>query len=144
MCSWESNGDDMSASATHHAELPLGVDKGRDGKGGHGAGAQGEVGVDQSSHLSVALSSSSGVKAWPEKPEEDGANHGEQIAGPVSSLLLAGGRGPVVEDARDSEAEVCAEHVNKDRVPGIHCAYVVSADDFVDIEEDNFNHRHQN
>ena len=52
----------------------LWVDQGRDGKGGHAACTEGEVGVDQGSHLRVPLCSGSGVKAWPEDPEERGSH----------------------------------------------------------------------
>ena len=74
---------------THHAEFPLRVDNGRDGEGRQGAGAEGQVGVDQSPHLSVALGDSARVEAGPEEPEEDGAHHREEVAGPVGAGLRA-------------------------------------------------------
>ena len=54
----------------------LWVDQGRDGKGGHAARTEGEVGVDQGSHLGVPLCSGSRVEAWPEDPEERGSHLG--------------------------------------------------------------------
>ena len=54
----------------------LWVDQGRDGKCGHAARTEGEVGVDQGSHLGVPLCSGSRVEAWPEDPEERGSHLG--------------------------------------------------------------------
>ena len=101
------------------------------------------IGVDQTSHLSVALCCGSRVEAWPEHPEKHGSHHREQVAGPVRPSLLAGAGLPVVEHPGHSEAEVGAEHVDEDRVPSVHSPDVGSTDDFVDVEEHDFDEGHQ-
>ena len=46
------------------------------------------VGVDDGTHLCVALSCCSSVEAWPEHPEEDCPHHGEEVAVVGRPLLV--------------------------------------------------------
>ena len=64
----------------------LWVDQGRDGKGGHAACTEGEVGVDQGSHLGVPLCSGSSVEAWPEDPEERGSHLGMVVL--ITTIII--------------------------------------------------------
>ena len=67
----------------------LWVDQGRDGKGGHAARTEGEVGVDQGSHLGVPLCSGSRVEAWPEDPEERGSHLGMVVLITTTTIIMA-------------------------------------------------------
>ena len=67
----------------------LWVDQGRDGKGGHAACTEGEVGVDQGSHLRVPLCSGSRVEAWPEDPEERGSHLGMVVLITTTTITMA-------------------------------------------------------
>ena len=129
---------------THHAEFPLRINNCRDGEGRQSAGAEGQVGVDQSPHLSVALGDSAGVEAGPEEPEEDGAHHREEVAGPVGAGLRALGGLLDVENPRGRQAEVGSEHVDEDGVSGVSGPHVGTTNDLVDVEEDDLNHGHNN
>ena len=64
------------------------MNEGREGKGGDDRGAEREVGVHDGSVLRLSVQGGGSVKTGPEHPEEDGADHGEEIRGVSGTLLF--------------------------------------------------------
>ena len=69
-----------------------------------------------------------GVERRPEHPQEEGSDHGEEIGG-VGGALFDGGSHRLSEnDARDADAEISAEGVDKDRVAGVDGVQVTAGE----------------
>lgn len=92
--------------------------------------------------LRRSLCGRSGVEAGPEHPEEDGSDHGEEVGGVSRALFLVVLCGVGVEHPGGGHAEVGAEQVDEDGVPGVDCAKELPADNLVDDEEDDLDQGH--
>lgn len=97
---------------THHIQSPFLVEKSRNGERCDAARHQRQVRVDHSTLSRVAVRKCA-VEARPVQPQEDGADHREQVRVVGRALVLTAGMFRVVQDSRSGETEVSAEHVHE-------------------------------
>lgn len=87
----------------------------RDQEGGRRARDQREERVDHRALLRVVRVRDGGVEARPEHPEEDGADHGEEVRVVDGAVVLAVVPALAVDGPRRGQPEVGAERVHDDR-----------------------------
>merc|ERR1719187_1354695 len=125
-----------------HAELPLRVDECRHCEGRAAARTEGQVGVDHRPHLCISSSSGSTVETRPVHPEEDCADHGEEVTDPGGASLATLSDGLVIQHPGDGQPKICSEKMDKDCVSGIHSFQIRTAYHLIHVEENNLNDGH--
>ncbi|CAG0882149.1 unnamed protein product [Cyprideis torosa] len=129
-----------------HLDLAPVNDEIGDGKRGNDRGSERQVGVGYGCYL-VLLFGQSCVERWPENPQEDGPDHGEQIGEVIGGSIHVGVfflAGLAIDHGQRTEhAEEGAKSVDNNASTGVKGFEDVVDDEFVDGKENDLHKAHE-